>query len=88
MSSQRRENIRLVTQFSAGALELGVSIAVGAFIGVGAFPWVKARFGEGAAYGFALVWFLAGVFAGFRSLLRVLRKFQQEDEQGGNGGAR
>jgi len=89
LSGQRRENIRLVTRFSAGALELGVSIAVGAFIAVWSFPWVKERFGEGAAYGFSLMWFLAGVIAGFRSLMRVLRRLQEEEGgQGGDGGPR
>jgi ATP synthase protein I len=71
-SESRRGTVRLVTQYSAGALELGVSVAVGAGIGywldqtLGTAPWMT------------LFWLLAGVMAGFRSLIRVVKRLEKE----------
>ncbi|MHB8765152.1 MAG: AtpZ/AtpI family protein [Deferrisomatales bacterium] len=75
MSSKGRDTTRLVTQYSAGALELGVSVAVGAGIGY----WLDSVFAT--APWLTLFWLLCGVFAGFRSLLRVVRRLEREEEQ-------
>jgi len=84
--SGRRDTIRLVTRYSAETLEVGISIAVGAFIGVLPFNWIVNRFGQVAAYCFLFFWFFCGVIAGFRSLLRVVRRMQREEgRQDGNG---
>lgn len=82
MSSQRRETMRLVTRVSAGTLELGLSVAVGAGIG---YVLDTQVFDGRTTPWLTLFWLLCGVFAGFRSLLRVMRELQREGEQEGNG---
>ncbi|MEW6490638.1 MAG: AtpZ/AtpI family protein [Thermodesulfobacteriota bacterium] len=82
MSSQRREAMRLVTRVSAGTLELGLSVAVGAGIG---YVLDTQVFGGRTTPWLTLFWLLCGVIAGFRSLLRVMRELQREGEQEGNG---
>lgn len=77
MTGQRRENLRLVTQFSAGALELGMSVAVGAGIG---YVLDTVVFQKRTAPWFTLFWLLCGVFAGFRSLIRVVRRLESEGD--------
>lgn len=72
---QRRDNLRLVTQYSAGTLELGVSVAVGAGIGY----WLDSVFHT--APWLTLFWLLCGVVAGFRSLLRVARRLEKDEEE-------
>lgn len=81
MSAKSRGTARLITQYSAGALELGISVAVGAGIGywldsvLDTAPWMT------------LLWLLAGVIAGFRSLIRVVKKLEEEEalrDQDGN----
>jgi ATP synthase protein I len=73
MASQGRETLRLITQFSAGTLELGVSVAVGVAIGYGLDRLL------GTAPWFTLFWLLAGLVAGFRSLIRVAKKLSAEE---------
>ncbi len=73
--------MRLVTRFSAGTLELGISVAIG--VGIGYFLDTRV-FGGRTAPWFTLFWLLCGVVAGFRSLLRVLRQLQEEGERDGN----
>ncbi len=86
MSSQRRDTLRLVTKFSAGTLEMGISVAVGAGIG---YVLDTRVFGGRTTPWLTLFWLLCGVIAGFRSLLRVLRRLQQEEGgQGGDGDSR
>mgnify|MGYP005842833953 CR=1 FL=1 len=82
MSSQRRETMRLVTRVSAGTLELGLSVAVGAGIG---YLLDTRVFGGRTTPWLTLFWLLCGVIAGFRSLLRVMRELEREGEQEGNG---
>lgn len=69
-----------MTQFSAGTLELGLSVAIGAGIGY----WLDSVFQT--APWLTLFWLLCGVIAGFRSLLRVARRLEkiegEEDKDG------
>jgi ATP synthase protein I len=78
MGEKRRENLRLITQYSAGAVELGVSVAVGAGIGYWLDTALGAR-GYRTAPWMTLLWLLAGVVAGFRSLFRLLRRLEEEE---------
>ncbi len=70
-----RDTLRLITQFSAGALEVGLSVAVGAGIGywldsvLDTAPWLT------------LFWLLCGVIAGFRSLLRLVKRLERAEGQ-------
>lgn len=80
MSTKRQETLRLITRFSAGTLELGLSVAIGAGIGY----WLDTTFGTGPWL--TLFWLLAGVIAGFRSLLRVVRKLEKEEGLGDGDG--
>jgi len=73
MASQGRETLRLITRFSAGTMELGVSVAVGVAIGYGLDSLL------GTAPWFTLFWLLAGSVAGFRSLIRVAKKLAEEE---------
>lgn len=82
VNSERRETVRVVTQYSAGALELGVSVAVGAGLGY----WLDSMFDT--APWLTLFWLLCGVVAGFRSLLRVVRRLEKaEGQRDGDGTA-
>ena len=80
MREKGRETLRLVTQYSAGALELGVSVAVGAGIGY----WLDSVFGT--APWLTLFWLLAGSVAGFRSLIRVARRLEEEEARKDSNG--
>ncbi len=82
MKAKDRGTARAVTQYSAGALELGVSVAIGAAIGY----WLDSLLDTGPWM--TLLWLLAGVVAGFRSLFRVARKLEREQalkDQDGDG---
>ncbi len=70
-----RDTLRLITQFSAGALEVGLSVAVGAGIGY----WLDSVFGT--APWLTLFWLLCGVAAGFRSLLRLMKRLERAEGQ-------
>jgi ATP synthase protein I len=73
MKEKGRETMRLLTEFSAGTLELGLSVAVGALLGY----WLDSVFHT--APWLTLFWLLCGVVAGFRSLVRVARKLEMEE---------
>lgn len=73
MSDRDPGTLKLITKFSAGTLEMGVSVAVG--IGIG--YWLDSIFGTSPWL--TLLWLLAGVVAGFRSLFRVVKKLEQEE---------
>jgi ATP synthase protein I len=62
-----------MTQYSAGTLELGVSVAAGAGLGY----WLDSVFHT--APWLTLFWLLCGVIAGFRSLLRVARRLEKAE---------
>ena len=82
MGGKRRENMRLVTEISAGTLELGVSVGVGALLGYWLDSWLH------TAPWMTLLWLVAGVIAGFRSLIRVMRRLEREQgskDQDGEG---
>jgi ATP synthase protein I len=72
---ERGKTARAVTEYSAGTLELGISVAIGIGIGYaldryfGTAPWLT------------LAWLLCGVVAGFRSLFRVAKRLERQDEE-------
>ena len=67
---------RKVTEYSAGTLELGISVAIG--IGIG---YAMDRYFDTAPW-LTLFWLICGVFAGFRSLFRVAKRLERQDEEG------
>lgn len=75
MAQKGQDTRRLIVEFSAGTLELGISVAVGVFIGYfldryfGTAPWLT------------LIWLLLGSVAGFRSLIRVARKLGEDESR-------
>lgn len=73
MSSRDPGTLKLITKYSAGTLEMGVSVAIG--IGIG--YWLDSVFDTSPWL--LLLWLLAGVAAGFRSLYRVVKKLEQEE---------
>lgn len=81
MSARDNGPLHLITHFSAGTLEMGVSVAVG--IGIG--YWLDSVFDT--APWLTLFWLAAGVVAGFRALIRVVRRLEHEEgrkERDGN----
>lgn len=68
-------------KYSAIGIEMGMSVAAGALIGYfldvyfGTEPWLL------------LFWLLCGIGAGFRSLIRLSRKFLQESKENENQGS-
>ena len=87
-SGNRRDTIRLITDYSSGALEMGVSVAVGVGIGYWLDGFLERRFQLHTSPWFTLFWLLCGVFAGFRALFRVARRLEEEQrrDDGGTGG--
>ncbi len=75
MKAPRRETVQLITHVSAGTLELGVSVAIGAGIGYALDSWL------GTDPWMTLLWLVAGVIAGFRSLIRVLQSLERAEGQ-------
>jgi ATP synthase protein I len=77
---ERRGTLQLITEFSAGTLELGLSVAIGAGLGywldsvLHTAPWLT------------LFWLLCGVVAGFRSLIRVARRLEKAEGENGRDG--
>jgi ATP synthase protein I len=73
MSQKPVEQVKGWTNYSAGALEMGISVVVG--LAIGAYldekfdtsPWM------------ALIWLTAGTAAGIRSLYRLAKKLERED---------
>ena len=80
MRPKRRETVRAAAGYSAGTVELGISVAVGAGIGYAldqyfdTAPWLT------------LFWLLCGVIAGFRSLFRVVKRLERSEGQGEDHG--
>ena len=78
---ERRGTLRLLTDYSAGTLEMGLSVAIGAGLGY----WLDSVFHT--APWLTLFWLLCGVVAGFRSLIRVARRLEKaegENDRDGN----
>jgi ATP synthase protein I len=75
MKPRVRKTTREITEYSAGTLELGMSVAIG--IGIGyALDW----YFETAPW-WTLFWLVCGVAAGFRSLFRVAKRLEREAEE-------
>ena len=79
--NNRRDTMRLISEYSAGTLEMGVSVAIGVAIGYALDRWL------GTSPWLTLFWLLCGVFAGFRSLYRVAKRLERQEE-GGDGKGR
>lgn len=68
------ETMSSLTRYSAGALEMGVSVVIGLGIGywldhlLGTSPWMS------------LFWLACGTAAGIRSLYRLAKKLERESE--------
>lgn len=84
MSRKPVDEIKKNTNYSAGALEMGVSVVIGLGIGywldelLGTSPWM------------ALFWLICGSIAGFRSLYRLTKRIEREaeaEEQAQKGGS-
>lgn len=75
MSSNKRGKIRNAAEYSAGTLELGVSVAIGALIGY----WLDSIFDT--APWLTLFWLVCGTIAGFRSLFRVAKRLEAADRK-------
>ena len=72
MKRADKETAKAAVSYSAGTVELGVSVVVGIAIGYaldrffGTAPWLT------------LFWLVCGVIAGFRSLFRVAKRLERE----------
>lgn len=72
MSAGQNETYRALTRYSAGALEMGISVVIGLGIGywldslLGTSPWM------------ALFWLACGTAAGIRSLYRLAKTLERE----------
>lgn len=72
MSGKQGETFNALTRYSAGALEMGVSVVIGLAIGywldgiLGTAPWM------------ALFWLVCGAAAGIRSLYRLAKRLERE----------
>ena len=70
---ERKKMLKLLARFGTVGLEMGFSVAVGAFIGMfldkllGTKPWL------------GIIFLLLGVAAGFRRLIQVTRKVKFND---------
>lgn len=69
------ETMSSLTRYSAGALEMGVSVVIGLGIGywldhlLGTSPWMM------------LFWLACGTAAGIRSLYRLAKKLERDAER-------
>jgi F0F1-type ATP synthase assembly protein I len=74
MSQKATDEIKKGTSYSAGALEMGLSVVIGMTIGywldevLGTAPWM------------AIFWMTCGSVAGFRSLWRLAKRMEREAE--------
>ena len=75
MAEKRPESIKTWTQYSAGALEMGISVVIGLGIGY----WLDKQLGT--APWMALFWMTCGSIAGFRSLYRLAKKLEAQDAE-------
>lgn len=75
MSQDSKESVKAWTRYSAGALEMGISVVIGLGIGywldhvLGTAPWM------------ALFWMACGTFAGMRSLYRLAKQIERDEER-------
>ena len=73
MKRPDKETAKAAVSYSAGTVELGVSVVVGIAIG-----YALDRFFDTAPW-FTLFWLVCGVIAGFRSLFRVMKRLERDD---------
>lgn len=79
--NKRRDTIRLVTDYSAGTLEMGLSVAIGVGIGYWLDRFVERQFHVRTTPWLTLFWLLCGVLAGFRALYRVARRLGEQERK-------
>ena len=75
MKELKPTNPQGLVRQSAGALEVGVSVVVGLAIGYALDNWL------GTTPWMSIFWLCCGVAAGMRSLYRLAKKLEQEDEE-------
>jgi len=82
VKEKREREMKGWTNYSAGALEMGVSVVVGLLIGIflddifKTAPWM------------ALFWMAAGTAAGVRSLYRLAKRLEAEAEEEARDGGK
>ncbi len=80
MADKSPEKMKTWARYSAGALEMGISVVIGLMIGnwldgvLDTAPWM------------ALSWVVFGSIAGFRSLYRLAKKVEREMEEEDDNG--
>ena len=79
MAAKDRESIRAMTRYSAGALEMGVSVVIGLAIGY----WLESFWPQTKPW-MMLFWLTCGTIAGVRSLVRLAKKLEREEAEGDN----
>ena len=79
MAAKDRDTIRSMTRYSAEALEMGVSVVVGAAIGWAIQHW----FWPGSKPWMLLFWIFCGTVAGIRSLYRLAKKLERDEARDG-----
>ncbi|MBZ0116516.1 MAG: AtpZ/AtpI family protein [Sandaracinaceae bacterium] len=72
LGPEGRQQLRQGSKVAALGLELGLSVAVGAFTGT----WLDARFGTGPWLTYVLL--LCGLAAGSRSVYRLVKRTNME----------
>lgn len=81
MADEKRDSIRSMTRYSAGALEMGVSVVVGAAIGWAIQHW----FWPESKPWMLLFWIACGTIAGIRSLYRLAMKLERDESEQARG---
>lgn len=82
MGDSERKPLPQWTRYSAGALEMGLSVVIGLGIGY----WLDTVFGTAPWQ--ALFWMACGTAAGMRSLYRLAKSLERQDEDGNGDGGR
>ena len=75
MTGKPTDQLKKGTSYSAGALEMGMSVVIGLAIGFWMDEWL------GTAPWFALFWITCGTAAGMRSLYRLTKRIEAEAQQ-------
>lgn len=73
--AEPRSRMRRYLRFSTVGLELGLSVIIGLLVG----QWLDARLGTEPWL--LLLFLLFGMVAGFRSVYRLLREYNQPDDE-------
>lgn len=75
LGEDKAKLIKQVASYSTLGLEMGLSVAVGAVVGMYLDKWLKTE------PWLLIVFLLFGVVAGFRSLYRAAKRMQKEESE-------